>query len=294
MIFFAWIMALKKKEKSRWENLKNKFRLVIINDETFEEEFSMRVSLLDTIVWVSLFVIFLGGFLISIIAFTPLREYIPGYSNIETKRNAAYAVFKTDSLQHQIDVRDRYINRIRMILRGEIAPDSISPDADDPAYYQTIKDVKSTEDSLMRKEIEEQEKFAINQGKSTNEKVKTYFFFTPVKGVVSSSFNAQKQHFGVDVVTKEDATIKAVMDGTVIFSGFTTENGYVIQLQHRNNLVSVYKHCSVLFKKEGDVVKAGEPIAVVGNSGEHTTGHHLHFELWEKGVPIDPQQYIVF
>ena len=295
MIFFADEMPgkINNKDKSRWENLRNKFRMVIINDETFEEEFSMRMSLLDIIVWVSVFVIALVIFLISIIAFTPLREYIPGYSDVQTRKNAAYAVFKTDSLQHQIDLRDAYIHRVRMILAGEITADSLPNDSLDQAYYQSIRDEKSREDSIMRKQIEEQEKYALQAGdEKRNENV--YFFFTPVKGVISSSFNLQKEHFGVDVVTKADETIKAVMDGTVIFAGFTTESGYVIQIQHSNNLISVYKHCSVLLKQEGMVVKAGDPIAIVGNSGEQTTGPHLHFELWEKGIPIDPQQYITF
>ncbi len=144
--------------------------------------------------------------------------------------------------------------------------------------------------------MESQDKYslAFSESKIGKGSISSFFFFTPVKGIVTASFNSAEEHYGVDIAAKENEPIKAALDGTVLFSGWTSETGNTIQIQHSNNLVSAYKHCSVLMKKAGQYVKAGEVIAVIGNSGEQTSGPHLHFELWYNGTPIDPQEHIVF
>lgn len=281
------------KSKRVIKKLRHKYRLVIINDDTYEEYFSLKLSLLNMIVAIgslSMVVAFVVGGLIS---FTPLREYIPGYSNLETKKKAAYAYQKADSIENELNIRDQYLENIRLILSGEISTDSLEANNIQDVKYDNIQDVKSPEDSLMRLTIEEQEKYALLNS-STDIKDKVFFFFTPVKGTVVDHFNVQKKHFGTDIVTKKGEPIKAIGNGTIIMADYTTKSGFVIQIQHRNNLVSVYKHCSAVLKQVGDVINSGDPIGVVGNTGELTTGPHLHFELWENGIAIDSENYIKY
>jgi len=282
-----------KKNKKVYKKLRNKYRLVILNDDTFEERISLRLTPLNVFTYVGLLVILLVISLISLIAFTPLREYIPGYSDVQTRRNAAYSVFKSDSLKAELDMRDRYIDNIRSILAGNPPQDTGIHSVDTSRNYGTIRDVRSREDSVLRARVESEEQFAINDNLNPRNS-SALFFFTPIKGVISSSYNPDVAHYGVDIVANENEAIKAVLDGTVVIATWTTENGYVIQVQHRNNVLSVYKHCSVLLKKAGETVKAGEPLAIVGNSGENTTGPHLHFELWDNGNPVNPAEYIDF
>ena len=282
-----------KKRKKVIRRLKLKFRFIVINEDTFEEHFSFRLSSLNIITSIGLLILFVAVFVGSVIVFTPLKQYIPGYSDITTRKNAAYAVFEADSLSREIKIRDQYLENLKLVLSGEISSDSIQDISIENIQIDQIKDERSEEDSIMRLSIEEQERYALHSGDSDVED-KVYFFFTPVKGTVVSIFDSKKRHFGVDVVTKEDEPINAVLGGTIVMADYTTQSGYVVQIQHRNNLVSVYKHCSAVLKQVGEKVTAGDPIAVVGNTGEQTTGPHLHFELWENGVPMDPQKHIIF
>jgi murein DD-endopeptidase MepM/ murein hydrolase activator NlpD len=282
-----------KRRKKVIRNLRYKFRLVIINDDTYEEHFSLKLSLLNIITAIGILMFMVAFVVGGILAFTPLREYIPGYSDLETKKNASYAYLKADSLDMELKIRDLYIDNLKLVLTGEVSADSLSEIELKDIHVGSIEDVKIEEDSLMRQNVEDQEKYALHNSKSDLED-KVYFFFNPIKGTIVDHFDMKKSHFGVDVVTKKGEPIKAVMDGTIVMADYTTKSGFVVQIQHRNNVISVYKHCSAVLKQLGEVVEAGDPIAVVGNTGELTTGPHLHFELWEEGIPIDPEQYISF
>lgn len=264
-----------KKRKRVIRKLRHKYRFVVINDDTFEEYFSFRLSSLNVITWMGMLILLVAFLVGGVISFTPLREYIPGYSDSRTRRNAQYAVMKADSLSGEIDKRDRYLENLRLILSGEIQADSLTEDRIEDIQITNIQDVRSSDDSIMRAQIEEQEQYAL-QNSGANIEDKVYLFFNPVKGTVVEHYDSRKRHFGVDVVTKEDEPIKSVMDGTIMMADYTTKSGYVIQIQHRNNLVSIYKHCSAVLKQIGEKVSAGEPIAVVGNTGELTTGPHLY------------------
>lgn len=287
-------------KNSRWKSftkqLKSKYRLVILNDESFAERFSLRLSPLGLIILIGAITIVMTSFVISIVAFTPLREYIPGYGNINDRRDIIKLSQRTDSLEKSLEARDWYINNIFNVLNGNVNGKTEKPIKDTTGKYKNI-DVKASEaDNKLRKDIES------NQLESTSQKVlankinaiSNFFFFTPLKGIVTTSFDASQGHFGIDIVSKENELIKSTLDGTVVFSGFTVEDGYVIQVQHNNNLTSIYKHNSSLIKKTGDFVKAGEPISVIGNSGERSVGYHLHFELWYNGFAINPQDYVLF
>lgn len=282
-----------KKRKKVIRKLRYKFRLVIINDDTYEEHFSLKLSLLNIITGLGFLMVSVAFMVGGILAFTPLREYIPGYSDINTKIQANYAYQKADSLDMELRIRDLYLENLKLILSGEINADSVFDEELKDVNVEGIKDLKIEEDSLMRQLIEDQERYALNNENGDLED-KVYLFFNPIEGTVVDHFDMKTRHFGTDIVTKEGEPIKAVMDGTIVLADYTTKSGFVVQIQHRNNLVSVYKHCSAVLKQQGEVVQAGDPIAVVGNTGELTTGPHLHFELWEDGIPIDSELYIIF
>ena len=239
--------------------------------------------------------VFLIGGTILLIALTPLREYIPGYTSTNMRRQVVGLNHLSDSLLAVIESKDRYLNNIRFIIDGK-TPEEI--DDINTSITQNIEDIvfeTVSEDSVLRMRIEEEERFSLFASANNQEQgVENVLFFTPIKGIVTQSFNPKNKHLGVDVVAKENEAIKATLDGTVALSSWTSETGYVIAILHNNNLFSVYKHNSVLLKKEGAKVDAGEAIAIIGNSGEWSSGPHLHFELWHNNKPVDPEQYIVF
>ena len=285
------------KQKKVIKKLKNKFRLVVINNDTFEERFSLLLTPLNLFTVVGLVVILFSIALVSLIAFTPIREFIPGYSDLATKQIATYAAFKADSLEFELHQNKQYLENIRKILSGEPTNNYIEENQEEDANYDTITLRKSKQDSALRQLVENEEKFNVmpgfaREGGATN--IGSLFLFPPMKGVLTSSFNPSIKHYGVDIAGEANEAVKSAYDGTVIVATWSSEDGYIIQIQHENDLISVYKHNSTLLKKTGDQVKAGDPIAIVGNSGENTTGPHLHFELWYKGNALDPQNYFNF
>ncbi|MFT4594668.1 MAG: murein DD-endopeptidase MepM/ murein hydrolase activator NlpD [Bacteroidia bacterium] len=292
-------MMAKKKEKGNLRNrLRVKYRLVIMNEETFKERASLLLTPLNVIIVGGSVAIFLIVFVTYLIAFTPLREYIPGYADTNL-RNQVYAnTLRADSLERELAMKDLYLENINMLIAGE-TPEQQTQEPDTTKDYSAIEFNNSKQDSLMREMVEEEERYNIQNlqlGVKTavESNIQNLFFFAPIKGDVTSGFDNKTKHYAVDVVTKENEPIKATLDGTVILSTWTYDAGHVIAIQHSSNLTSFYKHCSVLLKKPGASIKAGEVIAVVGNSGELTTGPHLHFELWFNGRPVNPQDYIVF
>jgi murein DD-endopeptidase MepM/ murein hydrolase activator NlpD len=294
-MIFAIIMALEKKEKKKViTKLRNKYRLVILNDDTFEEKLSFKLSRLNVFVFAGISVILLIASTTLLIAFTPLREYIPGYSSTALKKQAMELATVTDSLQEQLSYNDLYLLNLRGIIEGNSPldlSDSLVVDSLDKAK---IKLGLSEEDSILRKIVEDEERFSVPVGQSSRLNIESINFFTPLKGLVTNRFSVESNHLGVDVVAKENEVIKSAQDGRVIFAEWTAETGYVIILQHADKFVSVYKHNSALLKKQGEDVNAGEPIAIIGNTGELSTGPHLHFELWYNGFSVDPQEYILF
>lgn len=285
------------KEKLR-NRLRVKYRLVIMNEETFKERLSLLLTPLNVIVFGGSLAIFLIILVIYIIAFTPLREYIPGYADTNLRLQVYENTLRTDSLERELALKDLYLKNINMIIAGE-TPAQETQEPDTTKDYATIEFKQSQQDSLLRAMVEEEERFNIQNiqfgaKQSIEMNIKDVFFFAPLKGDITAGFDTKTKHFAVDIVAKENEPIKACLDGTVIFSSWTYDSGHVIAVQHSSNLTSFYKHCSVLLKKTGESIKAGEVLAIVGNSGELTTGPHLHFELWFNGRPVNPEDYIVF
>lgn len=269
-----------------------------MNEENFEEKASVTLTPLNVFVTAGIIILTLITSTIYIIAFTPLREYIPGYADVNMRRNLIVLSLKADSLQSELQARDLHFGNLRAVIDGNMDVDTAQNFAgSNPARYDTMRTLaRSKEDSLLRLMIESQDKYelAVSSEKASAGSISSFFFFPPVKGTLINTFDRIGRHYGVDVLAGKDEGIKATLDGTVVLATWTNDTGYIIALQHSNNTFSVYKHNSALLKKVGSVVKAGEVIAIIGNTGEFTSGPHLHFELWHNGSPINPKDYITF
>ena len=291
------------KRKGLVKKLKAKYKLVVFDEQTYEEAMTFRLSRLNVFTLVGGAAMVFIVLIILLIAFTGLREYIPGYPDANQRLLIVRNAQRVDSLFVEIEKRNRFIDDIQRIVNGEVAgftEDSESKETSGQGKAANdLKNVhfsRSQEDSAFRVEVEKEERF--NLSARTQAKVdaglENTFFFSPLKGLVTNSFDDNRNHYGVDVVASPGAPVSAVMDGIVFFSDWTVGTGYVIQVQHSNNIISVYKHNERLLKTIGDHVKSGEVIANVGNSGELTSGPHLHFELWYNGTPLNPEEYISF
>ena len=275
------------------------YRLVLMNEETLEERLSFKLSRLNVFVAIGLLSIILVFITTYIIAFTPLKEYIPGYTDVTLQRRIYELQLRSDSVAYAMRTQKRYFDDLKKVLGGN-TPDERKLTPADTARthdYRNIKDKHSPEDSLLRSEYENANKYRLFKSDKTaggGSTMRNLTFFTPVKGIVSKEFDPLRKHFGVDIVAPSDEAIKSVQDGTVIFAGWTVETGNVIAIQHPGNVISIYKHNSVLLKKEGNIVLAGETVAIIGQTGELSNGPHLHLELWLNGIPVNPKDYIVF
>lgn len=287
-------MALSRKEILR--KLKVRYKLVVLNDATFEEKASWTLNGYSAMVAISTMVVLLLALVMTLIIFTPLKEYIPGYADVGLRRDVTRLISKSDSLQAVQNARDNYFKNLRAVLLGRAGVEALDR-KDKPALINNIDldQKRPQEDQKLREMIEEEEKSnPMEDGDQTALLLAGYEFVTPIKGVVTDKFKPSIQHYAIDVACKKGAQIKATLEGTVIMAAYTKETGNVIVLQHEANLISIYKHCSALLKKVDNFVKSGEVIAVAGDTGEYTTGPHLHFELWQGGRPINPQEYMKF
>ena len=286
-------MAKNEKKRRNW---RDKYKFAIYNDTSFEEVWRVRLTQYNAFLLITFLILFIIGATSSLITFTNIREFIPGYPDVTMRRNILMSAIRLDSLERELALRDKYFAVINAIISGK-PPVEIIPRQDTTRNYNAIKFANSTEDQALRNKVEKEEQFNLTLGPRINESTSlaSLHFFPPVKGIVSGKYDLRSKHFGTDIVTKPKSLVLAVLDGTVIFTGWTMETGYVIEIQHVNNLVSVYKHNSSLMKEAGDLVRAGDAISVVGDSGElYTSGPHLHFEIWYKGSPLDPEKHILF
>jgi murein DD-endopeptidase MepM/ murein hydrolase activator NlpD len=293
-------MTPKKKKNTRLiQKLRNKYKLVILNADTYEEKLSFRLSRLNVFILIGFLTILLIAVTTLLIAFTPLREYIPGYTDVSLYKKLYRMTELTDSLGVDLKQKTAYIENIRNILSGNDTSSSIPAPAETFVNYSDITIAPSKDDSLLREQIESQMQvspYTLGSESRTPSRtsITSFSFLVPLRGVITSKFDPLQKHFGVDIVAVKSEAIKATLDGVVVLTGWTLETGYIIALQHSHNLISVYKHNSALLKEQGDYVHAGDPIAVVGGSGELSTGPHLHFELWYNGVPVDPAEFMTF
>ena len=284
---------MKNKRKAFWKNFKFKYKLTITNEDTLEEIVGIHVSKLNgvSVLLSAVTVIFLITAVI--IAFTPLKNYLPGYMNKEVREQVVTNALRADSLQWLMERQRMYIMNIQDIVSGSVKADSVhSIDSLTIVRSEELMERTQAEDEF-RKLYEESERYNLTSLDNA-QAITGLMFVRPTRGMLTSMFDANKKHFGIDVAASPNESVLATLDGTVVLATYTADTGYLIQVQHAQNLVSVYKHCGILLKQVGDVVKAGEAIALVGNTGEKTTGPHLHFEIWNRGRALDPTKYIVF
>lgn len=283
------------KKQSFWKRWRFKYRFVVLNSETFEERLAFNMSRLNVFLLTCVSLTLLIGGTTLIIAFSPLREYIPGYTSTNIRRQMVNLNQLSDSLKIKLDSRERYLQNIRNIIEG-VPVDTTDFYLPEKTSVQNDGAVERVyEDSMLRERIESEDRFNFfSSENSENSSIEKLLFFKPVDGLVTQSFNADEEHYGVDVVSKENELIKSTLSGIVVFSSWTSETGNVIAIQHANNFISIYKHNSALLKQQGESVEVGESIAIIGNSGKWSSGPHLHFELWHNNQAVNPENYILF
>jgi len=287
-------MALDKKKLKN--KLKNKFQIRVFNKETLEESFNFNVTRLNIFSYMGGLVIIIAVLLSLLFVFTPLNLLIPSRKNSKLSRQLFQNTLKLDSLKKEIRIRDQYFENIQNIMLGRQI-NNYENMQDTTFMHGSLEFTRSKHDSILRTQIEREEKqnlSVIKGAKQGSVNLKNLHFFLPVKGIVTNGFNIENGHLATDIVAQPNEPVLATLEGTVTLATWSLSEGYIIIIQHNYNLVSIYKHNESLLKKQGDHVSAGEPIAIIGNTGELTTGPHLHFELWYNGSPLNPEDYIAF
>jgi lipoprotein NlpD len=283
-----------KQNKSFWYRMRFKYKLSFFNEGTLEEVWSFRMSRLTAVYVFTVFALILITITSLIIITTPIRNYLPGYLDVEVRKEIMETALRADSLERVLDIHSLYLENVAGLLTGTMPLDSIR-EIDSLAHANANYEIpRSPKEVDFVRTFEEEEKYNLTTLNPNHTPTDAVFFYKPVNGIVSAHYEADIRHYGVDVVAAPKESVLATLDGTVIFTGFDPQFGNVIQLQHKNGFVSIYKHNELLLKKMGDQITAGEAIALIGNTGNLSTGPHLHFELWHKGSPINPEDYIVF
>ncbi len=281
--------------QSLWQKYKSKYRLTIFNDTTFEEVFWIRLSRINTISILGIIAIFFFALVFVLIAYTPLREFIPGYPDGETHTNIIKNVYRLDSLEYNARINQQYIDNIKAILDGKTPKDYLVDLKTDSNKSQkdSVSLAVQKNDSLFRLSIENNNEFDVLS--TTTERLgEALVLYPPIKGIITNSYNPNNKHFGVDIAGESGRDVFACDKGTVILSTWSLETGYVVTIQHPDNIISVYKHLEDVSVKQGQKVATGKQIGKIGDVGTLSTGSHLHFELWRNGHPICPDDFIKF
>lgn len=275
-----------------------KYRISIINEDTFDEVRRARLSMFNILLFVFTSLLIAGAIVISLIFYTPLRDYVPGYPSSETRAMMVGNAEAVDSLMVKMEQQELYLEGIRKILHGDM-PEEVYNDTsavrNKALIMERVKLEASEKELNFRAQIEEEEQYNLGLlDKASEEKENKTLLFSPVRGVISDRFDAKNGHFGLDLATKPKEHILSVAAGTVILVDFSITSGNVISVQHHGNIISTYRHASKILKKVGDKVSSGEAIAIVGSTGTLSTGVHLHLEIWKDGEAVDPETLIVF
>ncbi len=287
-------MKNKKQNKTFLKRIFNDYKVVVSNENTFEEKISFKANKINAFIIILLYSIILIAFTISIVFFTQLREMVPGYSSSDLLNRAIYLTKKTDSLEQQITLNNKFYKSIEDVLSGNvdefISRDELSTDSN-LINTDIFTILPNLQDSILRKYVENEDKFNLTNNELV---IENKMFFSPIKGEITQSFNLNENHFAIDIAADVGTPVKSVLDGKIIFSEWSLDTGYVVVIDHGENIISVYKHNSKTLKEQNDFVQAGEVIAYSGNQGNLSSGPHLHFELWKNGIPIDPEPLLNF
>ncbi len=271
------------------------FRLTLVDDRTHKHLWSAHFTKVGFIVAIISALVMLSAAVFCVVAYTPVRTFIPGYPDAHSKRTAIQNAIRIDSLENVIYRWELYSENLRRVVEGQepLKIDSLINAAQASRTATADAADLLSKDSLLREVVREEEEFGISARNKRDLPIEGLHFFTPLKGVISQGYDANIHPY-IDITAPAGSVVKATLDGTVIFSGWSDEAGNTIQIQHESDIVSIYKHNEKLLKKVGEKVTAGSPIALVGNTGDISTGTHLHFELWHKGETVDPTLYIKF
>ena len=280
-----------KEKKPFSQRLLNKYRLVVLNEATYEERLSYKLSRLNIFLFFSLIAILIIISTICLIAFTSVKEYIPGYDSTVLRTNAVKNIETLDSLTLVIEKNQDFINSIGSVILGETTKSEAQKEIKVRIDISDIEFKVNQEDSLLRKVVEKEDRFNVLE--SATSKVK-YVLISPIFGQVTSRFDYGIKHFGTDIAVPINSPVKSIAKGAVVLAEWTVQTGYVIVIEHAYGLTSVYKHNDSGLISQGDLVEPGQVIALSGNTGELTTGPHLHFELWREGIPVNPENYVSF
>ena len=278
---------------SKTKKEKGKYKVVLYNETTLHEVRSYRITVLNIIAYIGLFIIILTVLVSVMLIYTPLNRFIPRQEDEKYHDELIESTLRIDSIMNILEQRNEYFISIRNIISGN--PDTDISAADSVLERQRVDFTKSKHDSILQTliELEEQQTLAVISG-TPRERDRNMTFFMPVKGTITAGFDYNNGHMGIDIAAKDGEPVLSTLAGTVILATWSSETGNVIQVQHGNNFISIYKHNAALLKKVGDKVEAGEAIAIIGNSGELTSGTHLHFELWYNGSAVNPENFIAY
>lgn len=285
------------------ESLKHNYRLVVMNSDTFEEVRAFQLTLLNVYVAVTSLLVVIALLVALAIAYTPLRKYVPGYGDVVSREQFRALQLEMAELEEELTVYEEYSENVRNILVGDVRTADDLPEDADATNENALaeKEVTLSEEEIaLRREMEiERVGRQARAGRpvqsgSSAVPLEQLYFIAPLMGEISAGFDSDRNHFGIDILAPKNTAVKAAMDGFVFFSDWTRETGNTIGIQHENNVITFYKHNAELLKSAGSEVKAGEAIAIIGNTGHLTTGPHLHFELWHQGEAVNPAQYVAF
>lgn len=276
------------------EKMRFKYRVSILNENTLEESWHVRLSRFSVFMFGST-LIFLTFVILTILIFTtPISRYLPGYGDSGNRSKIVQESMRADSMVQQIELQQGYLGILKGIITGNIKPDTIaSLDSVELKEKARVLLEKSNHEKEFAAKFEEEEKYNL-ASIDTKPNENMYVFFRPTRGVISSSFNLSEQQFGIYLITSPNESVLSVLSGTVVYAAFTFDFGWVIQVQHENNYISIYKNNTRLLKKIGDEVKAGESIAITGEASGKKAGSQFYFELWKQGKPVDPEEVIIF
>jgi len=284
---------MKRKNNSFWKRIRFKYKFSFFNESMLEEVWAIRLSQLTVFIFICLFAFALITVTSVIIILTPIRNYLPGYLDVEIREEILQNALRADSLERKIAIQSLYLENLTAILSGNVSIDSLTETRSSSYINANYEITRSENETTFAKQFEEDEKYNLTS-LNPNPIQTEIFFYKPLNGLITSTFNSHFSHFGIDLTAAPKENIMATLEGTVVYTGFDPNYGNVIALQHKNDFLSVYKHNDLLLKEVGDRVVAGEAIAIIGNTGKLSTGLHLHFELWHKGVAVNPEEYIAF
>ncbi|MGM9746052.1 MAG: murein hydrolase activator EnvC family protein [Paludibacteraceae bacterium] len=287
-------MANKKSSKTLWQKLRFRYRVSILNENTLTETFHVRLSRLSVFLIISVFAV-ISFLLLSVLIFvTPIKHYLPGYTDATIRTDLVEEVLLVDSLTQELALQQHQLTVIKEIIAGNIIIDTMATDSLTITDWKALALDKSQQEKEFCESFEQTERYNLGSIVTPQESA-AQVFIKPVKGVVTRAFDPEKRHFGVDVATAADEVVIATLDGTIVATDYSLENGYTISIQHSNDFISIYKNCERILKNTGDQVLAGDAVGFVSNASQtRISKPYLHFEVWQKGTPINPTDYIIF